>query len=285
MASLRRLMAVAALVVAGTYSNVRAQCPSEVGDHPIVASPTRPATTDAADVIQTGVVELESGWASGWPGGGVRQDSFGSLYKMGLFCNFEFRASTNAFQGQTNPDGGSVSGMGDVWYSGQYRFVTQKKATPSISIIYAAKGPTASVTKGLGSGQMDQLVALAVGKPFGKTYWSFESKWIFSGRQDNSAIDKNAEISLNLVRPISRRFGIVGEVYGDTQKNSETPGFASTLWAVQYSVNARLILDSGIDIGITNGAPHKRVFAGVSYAVGDLYSALRHSAFRHSPRP
>jgi hypothetical protein len=166
MPSLRRLMAVTALVFAGTYST-RAQCPSEVGDHPIAASPTRPAITDSAEVIQTGVVELESGWASGWPGGGVRQDSFGNLYKMGLFCNFEFRASTNVFQGQTNPNGGRVSGVGDAWYSGQYRFVTQKKPTPSISIIYAAKEPTASVTKGLGSGRLDQLVALSVGKPFG----------------------------------------------------------------------------------------------------------------------
>jgi hypothetical protein len=167
--------------------------------------------------------------------------------------------------------------VGDIWYSGQYRFVTQKKPTPSISIIYAAKEPTASVTKGLGSGRLDQLVALSVGKPFGKMYWNFESKWIFSGRQDNSGIDQNTETSLNLARSISRRFGIVVEVYSDTQKNSATPGFASTLWEVQYSVNARLILDSGIDIGITNGAPHKRVFVGVSYAVGDLYSALRHS--------
>jgi hypothetical protein len=80
MPSLRRLMAVTALVFAGTYST-RAQCPSEVGDHPIAASPTRPAITDSAEVIQTGVVELESGWASGWPGGGVRQDSFGLLRK------------------------------------------------------------------------------------------------------------------------------------------------------------------------------------------------------------
>jgi Putative MetA-pathway of phenol degradation len=279
---LRMLLFVPALLLAGTFK-VRAQCPSEVGDRAVAASPTRPVVTDGADVIQTGVVELESGWASGWPGGGVRQDAFGSLYKMGLFCNFEFRASTNAFQGQTNLTGSRVSGMGDVWYSGQYRVVTQNKAVPSISVIYGVKQPTASAIAGLGSGEMDHVVAVAVGKPFGKTFWSMETKWILSGRQGGSGFDQNSEISLNIARPIARRLGMIVEIYGDTQTNATKQGFASTLWAIQYSLNSRLILDAGIDIGLTTGAPHKRVFAGVSYAVGDLYRSLRYSPISSRP--
>jgi hypothetical protein len=278
-----RSMAIGSTLFLGSWGTARAQCPAESADRIIAASPTRPVITDGADVIQTGVVELESGWASGWPGGGVRQDSFGSLYKIGLFCNFEFRVSTNAFQGQTNPNGSGVSGMGDVWYSGQYRFVTQHKSVPSLAVIYAAKEPAASAAKGLGSGQMDHIVALAAGKPFGKTFASFEMKEILSGRQGTSGFDKNSEISLNLARPVSRRLGIIGELYGDTQKNAATPGFASNLWALQYSPNARLIFDAGVDIGITNGAPHKRVFAGVSYAVGDLYKSLRHAPVSSHP--
>jgi hypothetical protein len=265
-----------ALALTGGVSAALAQCPSAIGDHPVSASPTRPVITDSADVIQTGVVEMESGWASSWPGGATRQDSFGALFKMGLLCNFEFRISTNAFQSQINPDGSSLSGVGDVWFTGQYRLIAQHKSVPSVSVIYGIKQATASVSKGLGSGQTDNLFAVAVGQPWGKTLWSFEDKLILSGRPNDSGYDRNSEISLNLARPISRKFALIGEIYGDTQKNAVTAGFASNLWAVQYNASSKLIFDGGVDVGLTSGAPHKRVFVGMSYAFGDLYRSLRH---------
>lgn len=276
MASIHRALVLITVSLVGLVRVAQGQCPHVDGNHPIAASPTRPLITDGADVIDIGVMEVETGWTSAWPGGGVRQDSFGSLYKMGLFCNFEFRAFGNAFEGQMNPGGGNVSGKGDVWYSGQYRFLNQTKKLPSLAMIYAAKQPLASVTDGLGSGKVDHLVALAALKTYGKMTYGFESKAIFSGQQVGSGHDKNAEVSFFFTRPLIHKTAIVGEIYGDTEKNASTPGFASNLWALQYNFNSRLVFDAGIDVGITNGAPHKRAFGGVSYAVSDLYKALRH---------
>lgn len=255
---------------------VLAQCPSNEGDRSVAASPSRPGVTDGADVIQTGVVEVESGWTSAWPGGGARQDSFAPMYKMGVFCNFELRVSANTFQGQTYADGTSVRGMGDVWYSGEYRFLAQTQTLPSLAMNYSVKEPVASVSQGLGSGKVDHIVSLAAGKSMWNMGWNFESKWIVLGREVGSGFDQNAELSFHITRPLVHQLDLIGEVYGDTQRNSATPGFASNLWAMQYKVNPRLIFEGGIDMGITSGAPQKRAFVGMSYAIGDLYAALRH---------
>lgn len=44
-----------------------------------------------------------------------------------------------------------------------------------------------------------------------------------------------------------------------TQLNTITPGFASSLWALTYTVTPRLVIDAGFEAGITSGGPHRHV--------------------------
>jgi hypothetical protein len=37
----------------------------------------------------------------------------------------------------------------------------------------------------------------------------------------------------------------------------------------------RLVVDGGIDVGITHGAPQKRFFAGVTYSITNIYKDLK----------
>jgi hypothetical protein len=42
----------------------------------------------------------------------------------------------------------------------------------------------------------------------------------------------------------------------------------SNLWAVAYKVSKRLVLDAGVDVGLTQGAPRFTVFTGLTVGLG-----------------
>jgi hypothetical protein len=68
---------------------------------------------------------------------------------------------------------------------------------------------------------------------------------------------------------------VVVEPYGYTSLNQSSPAFASAMIGFCYEVQPRLHLDSGLDVGITAGAPRKRVFIGITYAIDNVYSWMR----------
>jgi hypothetical protein len=202
------------------------------------------------------------------------------MYKFGAFCNFEFRNYFGEWQSQSVPGQPSVSGIGDDWITGHYRFLRETTTLPSAAVHYTLKIPMASVRDGLGSGEKDHIVAVSAGKTIHHTSVNFETKWILLGQPQGGGFNRYEEYSANFTRSLTRHVALTGEVYGDTQSSPATPAFGSSLWSVGYSVNPRLVFDAGIDAGFTNGAPSKRFFAGVTYAVGDLYRSF-HS--RHTP--
>src|SRR5580704_8328085 len=205
-----------------------------------------------------------------------RRRGSGVLFKMGLICNFEFRAFFTAWQSAVIPPQYPVDGIGDTWFTGQYRVHRQSAKAPAFSIQYTFKQPTADSRKGLGSGQRDHIVAMSAGKDFEGFSFAFETKYILFGKADSEPFSRRQEYSLEASHDLVRHLSLTGEIYGDTRSSTGEPGIVSSLWALSYSPKPRVIFDSGMDFGVTHGAPSKRFFAGVSYALGDVYKALRH---------
>jgi hypothetical protein len=68
---------------------------------------------------------------------------------------------------------------------------------------------------------------------------------------------------------------MVVEPYGYTLLNQSSPAFASTMLGFNYRVQPRLYLDTGLDVGVTHEAPQKRVYLGITYAVGNVFSWIK----------
>ena len=263
--------------LAGIDSPAFAQCKSG-GEEPVVAaSPSQPVVTDSPDTIATGVGELEYGWQRAWLGGGGSSASAsGTMFKMGVFRNFEFRTYFTAWQTSSVAAEPVVEGIGDTWLTGQYRFHRQSRELPALALHYTLKQPTADAQLGLGSGARDQIVAISAGKDYRQTSFNFETKYIRLGEPDHQTASRCEEYSFNATHNVIRNFALTGEIYSDTRHSAGGAGLVSTLWTIGFSPKPRLVFDTGIDVGLTHGAPDKRFFAGVSYALGDLYKPLRH---------
>ena len=267
--------AVVALVMLSAPC-LSAQCKdSDFAGSGVAAAPSRPNESAAPDPIQVGVVEVETGLTRTWLGNDSHQNVFSNLIKIGAWCNVEVRWSANSYMMQ-NLGTQNSRGVGDNFFTSQYRFVRESKQLPSLAIGYTVKFPSASLADNLGSGQTDHLLTFMAGKTIHKfsIISNFSRFWI---GEPGGTYDGKYEATLAVTRPLHGKFGVIGEVYGDSRLNAANDPFANSTWALTYTVNPRLVFDSGAYVGLTSGAgaPGKSFFFGATYALGDIYHIHR----------
>ena len=240
----------------------------------IQANPNRPTVANPADITQYGVLELEYGWDRSSLGAGARVDDLVGLLKFGMLCDVELRWSTTNMLTE-NQQAGGRTGIGDNWFGSQIRFFRQTARVPSLAFGYAVKAPTASSGKLLGSGRVDHVFTFLASKDVYGVHFDFNASYFLIGKVGSSGFGRQSQFNLSLSHPIKSQLGFTGEFYGNTNLNVANPAFASTLWALTYNVLPRLVVDGGVDVGLTHGAPQKRFFAGVTYAITNIYKDLK----------
>jgi len=246
----------------------------------ITANPNRPTVANPAEITQYGVLELEYGWDRLWPGESTQQTSVGGLLKFGMLCDVELRWSTTSFLSQTDASGAHRS-SGDNWLGPQIRVYRQTKRVPTLAFGYAIKIPSASTEDGLGSGHADHAFTLLASKDIVQFHFDFNATQLLIGRPNTSGFDKNQELNLAFSHVIRGRLQFTGEFYGETRLNKTTPGFASSLWALTYTVIPRLVIDGGFEAGLTSGGPHRHAFLGATYSLANLYPGWRRKRSSH----
>ena len=207
-------------------------------------------------------------------GAGARLDDTVGLLKFAFLCDVEMRWSTASVLIE-NPQAGGQTGIGDNWFGPQIRFYRQTAHVPTLAFSYAVKAPTASTMKGLGSGRVDHQFTFLASKDIHNVHFDFNSSYFLIGRPAGSGFDSLWQINLAFSHAIYGNLGFTGEFYGVTRLNAQNPAFASNLWALTYNILPRLVVDGGIDVGITHGAPQKRFFAGVTYSITNIYKDLK----------
>lgn len=238
----------------------------------IEANPNRPTVSNPAHVTQFGVLELEYGLDRTWPEEGIRQTSANGLLKFGLLCDVEFRWNTTSFLSQSDAAGTHTT-FGDNWLGTEIRFHRQTKWLPTMAVSYSFKIPSATTDNGLGSGHVDHSFTFGASETVAHFTFDFNFTEFLIGKP--SGFDRDQQIALAFSRVIYKRLQFAGEFYGQTELNHETPGFASSLWAVTFAISPRLVIDGGFEAGLTSGGPHRHAFGGITCSIANLYPGWR----------
>jgi hypothetical protein len=238
-----------------------------------ISVPSRPTVTSATDTTQCGVVEVEYGLERQWPGGGANRDDLTGGLRFGLTPTLDFHWFSSDFVHLMNGSG-NRTGFGDTGLGLRYRFLNQTKRHPSFGMFYVAKIPSASTVLG-GTSQVYQSFSFLASKDVHRLHFDFNAIELVAGRTSASGFDHNTGFALATWLPATRRLSVVFEPYGYTALNASAPGYASATLGCNYRMQPRLYLDGGLDVGVSPGAPRKRVFLGITYAVGNAYSWLR----------
>jgi hypothetical protein len=240
----------------------------------ITANPNRPTVSNPAHVTQYGVLEVEYGWDRMWPEEGIHQTSIGGLLKFGMLCDIELRWNSTSFLTQTDARG-TYRTFGDNWLGTEVRFHRQTTRLPTMAFSYAFKIPSASTENGLGTGRVDHSFTLGASENIAHFNFDFNLTQFLIGRPTASGFDENQLMALAFSHAIRGGLQFTGEFYGETQLNQTIPGFASSLWALTYTVVPRLVIDGGFEAGLTSGGPHRHAFVGVTYSIANLYPGWR----------
>lgn len=225
----------------------------------ITAVPNRPTFTTTAETVQRGVFEIEYGFE-----GADGHQNINGLLKFGLFKRLELWFLNNPVERDAGLAGVGDSGAGFKW-----QIVSQKKARPTVSVLYTATLPTAK--DALGAGAVGHSLLLLVSKDFGKHHFDANFGRHFIGRPGPGGFDHNYFSSLSWSRSLRGKWGATAEIASFSNTNAATPASMTILGAPTYNMSSRLVLDAGAYFAAYGHLPRVTFFAGVTYSIADLY--------------
>ena len=241
----------------------------EDGDY---ISPVRPTVSDSAKIQKKGVLQIEAGGDFDFdePDFRNRQSAPLGVYfavNKRLRLDFEMDAVVSQKDSMTRV---RDSGIGDVHLG--FKAIARDKPEERLAaaFVYSIKLPTASKEKDLGTGRVGHNLRLIFHRTFGKTDYIFNAAYLNNGREDIKRRDSGAQAVLTVERKLSKKFHIVGEIYGNTIEESQPRGIY-LLGTLIYKANKRLHFDIGVRPGFGRDASKIGLFAGLTVGVANLY--------------
>lgn len=236
---------------------------------PIVVNPNRPTFAAPARTTQFGVAEIEWGWQQSFLRAKDRAFSTPTLLKFGLERDFELRLSTNGFLDLAKAGGASAVGMADMALGAQWCFTHDGLLGGDWAIQLTHKFATASARRGLGSGAADTTLGLFMSRDFGPNHVDVNiyDTWLGLPSANGGGSTHQPAGAVAVSHRLGGTWSFGGELYGigGTAINSRV---VSNLWYVAYQPSSRLVLDGGVDIGLSHGAQHYSIFTGLTWGIG-----------------
>jgi hypothetical protein len=146
----------------------------------------------------------------------------------------------------------------------------EKETRPGVAFAYYVKIPTASASRGLGTGRVDHNFIGLFSKTVKKTTVDFNAIYLLAGRTSNTGHDSSGQGAFAVSQSLTKRFGVQGEISG-ASRNDQQAGAMYTLAVVTYQLNHRVVFDSGVRFGLTTGTPRAGAVAGITVGVANLY--------------
>jgi Putative MetA-pathway of phenol degradation len=232
---LTRLLTLALLLAVECVAG-RAQTQSGTNDdEPDFIVPARPTVSNPAEFQRPGVLELDTDSPFSQKEGGARQ-----------------------------------TGAGDTQLGAQLVLRHEDARGPGVAVAYYLKLPTASESKGLGTGRFDHSVLALFSRKRGETTFDFNAVYLNAGRTTDAGRASSAQAALAASRDVTERFGLQGELSGMT-RNDEQPGALFALGVATYKLSRRMELDCGVRFGLTHEAPRIGAVAGLTVGVARLF--------------
>jgi hypothetical protein len=249
-------------------------CALRAGDPPIEVNPNRPTFANPALTTQSGVAELEWGGQQSELRDGSSTFGTPTLLKLGLLKDLELRLATPGYLRLAAPGTETVSGPGDTNLGLQWCYRHDGPLGLDLAVQVNHTFPTASAAKGLGSGAASDGLVLLFSRDLGPCHLDVNLLETWMGRPPDSGGGRVRQpaATASLSRTLSETWSLTGEVYtiGGTELN---PRVVSNLWALACKISPRLVLDAGVDVGLTQGAQRVTFMAGLTVGLARFHPA------------
>jgi cobalt/nickel transport protein len=223
----------------------------------------RPLTTDDAWTVEKGKFQLEAGFDAS------RQDNHDEEYNPAMTLTYGLLERMDVGIGSgylfLNPkEGEHENGFADTDLKVKYRLIDDKDWVPAFAFTGKLKIPTASKSKGLGSGKTDFSINAITTKNISKKLaLHLNLGYTFIGENH---VDNELNYSLAAQFSVTEKWALVAEIMGVNNLNGRTGDDPlSGLIGTYYALTENIILDVGVEIGMTKAAPDFRITAGFTW--------------------
>lgn len=223
----------------------------------------RPLSTDDAWTVEKGQFQLETGFDLARQDNHDREISPSLTLSYGLLEKMDIGIG-GSYLFVRPKDGENENGLGDTEIKVKYRFFDEKDWVPAFAIAGNAKFPTASESRGLGSGKTDFGINAIATKNLSKRFvvhLNLGYTFIGEHRANN---ELNYSGALQFI--LSNKWALVGEVSGVNNLNGRRKDDPlSGLIGTNYLITDKIIWDAGIEIGMNKAAPDFRLTTGLTF--------------------
>jgi hypothetical protein len=175
----------------------------------------------------------------------------------------------NVVSSKAEPDA-RVTGFGDTNVYVGVDALLEGKRRPGITLLYGIKAPTASASKGVGSGQVDHTILGAIGKTLGqegRTYIEFDVGDYIAGRTNSGGFDQFPFASAFLRRKLDRnkKYTLHFEVGGDFA-TSKSNADMYNLDYLETKLSDRVSLRVGGRFGLTPNVSRAGIYLALKFS-------------------
>ncbi|MGI9035629.1 MAG: PepSY domain-containing protein [Pyrinomonadaceae bacterium] len=242
----------------------------QAGETPFTV-PQRPTVSNSAEFQRPGVLQLAYGYDSNFHQPGTPSQQFLPLaLRFAVSSRILVEFDNTDFVTQTAPDDTRQSGIGDTNLGVQYVIHHQTKTSPGLAASYYIKIPTASSSKGLGTGRVDHIFTGLASKNVGSITIDFNAIYLLAGRQSRAGYASSGQFALAFSRGLTKNLGGTAEISGYSRSDN-SPGAILGLVGFGYQVNQRFSVYSGVRFGLTSAAPRIGFLAGITVGIANLY--------------
>ena len=215
-----------------------------------IAYAVRPLSTEDASVTDKGELEVEMGFEY------TREDNRDNSYNFlivpcyGLIKKIQVSAEI-PFDIIEPKEGSSERGLGDITLVLKTLFLPETEKIPSLLLKTAVKLATGDEDKGLGSGDEDVNLILAVTKSIGSTTIYGNIGYSFVGKDCDDLLNDYLVYGIAFQYSLSTQLSILGEVYSESESEFNNDSHTiSPLIGVAYKLNDNIRLDTAVKMGI-----------------------------------
>lgn len=232
-------------------------------------SPVRPTVSESATIQKKGVLQIEYGGDFDFSAPDFRNGQAGQLgvyFAVNKRLRLDFELETVVSR-EDNRTRRRETGIGDINLGFKAIARDRPQERLGVAFSYSLKLPAASAEKELGTGKIDHNLRLIFNRTYDKNDFVVNFSYLNVGREMSEKRDSGAQIVFTFERELTKKFGIIGEVFGNTVDEQQPRGIYLN-GALTYKINKRLRFDAGVRPGFGSAAPRIGVFGGLVFGSG-----------------
>lgn len=158
------------------------------------------------------------------------------------------------------------SGLGDIILRGRYYAVEEKDYVPLIALTSRIKVPTASESKGLGTGALDHGYGVEMSKLLGDKWIAFlDGGYNFIGDPEGRTLQNQYWFDIGGGHYLTK--SLLVSVYYEEYRSlvASRVNIRDVFFAFNYKMSDAVRFNGGVTVGLSNSAPDYGVSLGTSY--------------------